>query len=264
MKRTSAIAAIPLLMFASLVARAADSPDAQQQVTAITGEYDKAMNDFSQAYSAATTDEQRQKLLDEKYPQPARFSPRLLKIARDNPKTLAAFDALKWIMERDRGGQPGSPHEEALSLLTRDFAADPRAGDIATTMMWSSSPAEEAFVRAMIDKNPDRNAKAIATYILGRMYKGRVDDRGLSDADRAAASKRSENLFENARKDYADVNGGMHGTIGASADAELFELHNLAIGKVAPDIVGEDINGKPMKLSDLRGKVVMLDFWGDW
>jgi peroxiredoxin len=38
----------------------------------------------------------------------------------------------------------------------------------------------------------------------------------------------------------------------------------LAVGKVAPDIEGEDLAGVPFKLSDYRGKVVMLDFWGDW
>ncbi len=38
----------------------------------------------------------------------------------------------------------------------------------------------------------------------------------------------------------------------------------LAIGKVAPDIVGEDTDGKAFKLSDYRGKVVVLDFWGHW
>jgi peroxiredoxin len=38
----------------------------------------------------------------------------------------------------------------------------------------------------------------------------------------------------------------------------------LKVGEVAPEIEGEDIDGKPMKLSDFRGKGVVLDFWGDW
>jgi hypothetical protein len=38
----------------------------------------------------------------------------------------------------------------------------------------------------------------------------------------------------------------------------------LAIGKAAPEITGEDIDGKPLKLSDYKGKVVVLDFWGNW
>jgi cytochrome oxidase Cu insertion factor (SCO1/SenC/PrrC family) len=36
------------------------------------------------------------------------------------------------------------------------------------------------------------------------------------------------------------------------------------VGQPAPDIEGEDIDGQPFKLSDYRGKVVVLDFWGNW
>jgi thiol-disulfide isomerase/thioredoxin len=37
------------------------------------------------------------------------------------------------------------------------------------------------------------------------------------------------------------------------------------IGKPAPDFGGDfAINGKPTKLSDLKGKVVLLDFWAVW
>lgn len=36
------------------------------------------------------------------------------------------------------------------------------------------------------------------------------------------------------------------------------------IGNLAPDIEGEDTDGRPFKLSDYRGKVVVLDFWGHW
>jgi thiol-disulfide isomerase/thioredoxin len=37
------------------------------------------------------------------------------------------------------------------------------------------------------------------------------------------------------------------------------------LGKAAPDITGEfTINGEPKKLSDLKGKVVLVDFWAVW
>ena len=36
------------------------------------------------------------------------------------------------------------------------------------------------------------------------------------------------------------------------------------VGQLAPEIEGEDLDGIPFKLSDYRGKVVMLDFYGDW
>jgi peroxiredoxin len=38
----------------------------------------------------------------------------------------------------------------------------------------------------------------------------------------------------------------------------------LQIGMVAPDIAGVDTDGTNFKLSDYRGKVVVLDFWGFW
>ncbi len=36
------------------------------------------------------------------------------------------------------------------------------------------------------------------------------------------------------------------------------------IGLPAPETVSHDLSGKDVKLSDLKGKVVVLDFWGVW
>jgi len=48
------------------------------------------------------------------------------------------------------------------------------------------------------------------------------------------------------------------------AEQPPHDPEDLAIGKVAPEIEGTDVNGMPFKLSDYRGQVVLLDFWGDW
>jgi peroxiredoxin len=37
-----------------------------------------------------------------------------------------------------------------------------------------------------------------------------------------------------------------------------------ASGNLAPDFTVTDIDGKKLKLSDYRGKVVLLDFWATW
>jgi thiol-disulfide isomerase/thioredoxin len=53
-------------------------------------------------------------------------------------------------------------------------------------------------------------------------------------------------------------------TLGQVAEASLDELRNLAIGKPAPEIDASCLDGKTRKLSDYRGKVVVLVFWGSW
>ena len=37
-----------------------------------------------------------------------------------------------------------------------------------------------------------------------------------------------------------------------------------SIGMTAPDIALPDVNGEVRKLSDLKGKVVLVDFWASW
>ena len=38
----------------------------------------------------------------------------------------------------------------------------------------------------------------------------------------------------------------------------------FGVGCEAPDIAGIDLDGVDFKLSDYKGKVIFLDFWGDW
>jgi thiol-disulfide isomerase/thioredoxin len=39
---------------------------------------------------------------------------------------------------------------------------------------------------------------------------------------------------------------------------------NLKVGDAAPDFRVKTLDGKPLKLSDFRGKYVLLDFWATW
>ena len=52
--------------------------------------------------------------------------------------------------------------------------------------------------------------------------------------------------------------------MGQRAGGAAFAFEKLNIGQTAPDIVGKDVDGNAMKLSDFADKVVVLDFWGFW
>lgn len=51
------------------------------------------------------------------------------------------------------------------------------------------------------------------------------------------------------------------GLVGSPVAAQPFQAE---VGQTAAEIEGVDLDGVPFKLSDYRGKVVFLDFWGDW
>jgi hypothetical protein len=264
----------------------APADSAEQQVDAVIAGYQQAIEDFSHAYQSAKTDQERQKLFQSKYPDASKYSPRLLAIAKSHPRTLAALKALQWVMNEGGRSTPNQS-SEALAVVTRDFASDPKVIDVVKSLAWSIEPGSEQLFRAVIKSNPDAAAKGTATFMLGRFLKnseenvrsiksnpqsaeamakwfGRDKVDALLKHDPDAMHKEAEELFEKVEKDFPNVEGGFAKTLGQSATAELFEMRHLAIGKTAPEITGADVDGKPMKLSDFRGKVVMLDFWGDW
>jgi len=140
----------------------------------------------------------------------------------------------------------------------------------------------------LVDKEREQSAEEFA-YILA-----------LRESDPAKLRAEAERLYEEVASDYSDVphitlrhreiealakapnptwNGkplsdderkqlaelvGRKQTLGQVAEGRLDEMHNLVVGKPAPEIDGVDFEGKPLKLSDYQGKVVALVFWGTW
>lgn len=48
------------------------------------------------------------------------------------------------------------------------------------------------------------------------------------------------------------------------AEGRVFRYTNLVVGRVVPDFEAVDADGNAFNLSDYRGKVTVLDFWGFW
>ena len=63
-------------------------------------------------------------------------------------------------------------------------------------------------------------------------------------------------------EEYGDIKMG-RSTIGRQANM-ILKAAQIKVGNEAPEIDGIDLDGVEFKLTDYRGKVVMLDFWGDW
>jgi hypothetical protein len=252
-----------------------DSP--AKRLAAIQKEYKAAEDAFYKAAAAVPDTPEGRKQFTEMYKpydkgQAERFQA-ALELARADPKSDAGFAALEWILTNPRAySQPaGKP---ALELLTEHHAANPRVGKVVAWVGYfrpqrgEAQAAATALIKAVTEKNPDRAARGQAVLALALEVKGKfavAEFKGAADVDRLASE--AEKAFEALLKEYADCPRLIRedaGTLGDLARAELFELRNLRVGKVAPDIEGEDLDGVKFKLSDYRGKVIVLDFWGDW
>jgi hypothetical protein len=238
----------------------ADSPRARFE--AIQKEYQQAQQEFSAAYRKATTDEERQKAIQSKYPSPEKYVPRMMELAESAPDDPAAVDALVWVVQF--GGQ-SKEADRAVERLARDHAQDRRLGQISESLVYSRSSAAESLLRAIAEKNPDHAAQGRASLALAQHlnYEAKILRRMKQDKGIAARVRQAELLFEAVIEKFGDVSY-RGGDLAEAARTELYEIRNLGIGKTAPEISGEDLNGRPMKLSDYKGKVVVLDFWGDW
>ena len=51
---------------------------------------------------------------------------------------------------------------------------------------------------------------------------------------------------------------------GKAFQEELTRIRNLTVGNSAPDFAVQDMDGNMVRLSDFRGKTVLLDFWASW
>jgi hypothetical protein len=272
------------------------SPTPAEQYQALEKEYNQAQEEFSRAYQDAKTKEERSKAFEEKYPKPEKFVPRFLELAQKNPTDPVAFDALLWVVSNGRGGVVTKGRDglalnealdKALAQLGRDHLNNPKLAQAIPNLTYSQDEGSKKFLRLVYEKSPDETARGQAGLTLARRLKqeahgarmfqaspekakqaeqwyGKEQTQAMLALDPAKVEKEAEGLLEDVLAKYKDVKGDFRGTLGKAAEGELFELRNLAIGKVAPDIEGEDLNGKKFKLSEYRGKVVVLDFWGNW
>jgi thiol-disulfide isomerase/thioredoxin len=256
--------------------------DAPQRFEVIQNAYQQALREFRDARQKATTEDERRKAVASE-PDAEQYVARMMELVESAPDDPAVVDALIWVVSF--GGQTEQV-EDAIVRLDRDHVQNPKVGQVTGRLARHMSPAAERLLRAIAEKNPVRSVQGRASFDLARLLRdearfvrqlklnkefaarvtqlhGPERTEALRAKDPDALAIEAESLFEDVVEKFGSTNGP-ESDLAKDAEAELYEIRGLAIGKTAPEITGEDLNGRPMKLSDFRGKVVVLDFWGDW
>ena len=208
----------------------------------LTKQFEDARQEYFKAYRNAN-EEERKKL---KYPDTLKHAKELMALVEKNPKDPGAVDALVGALRHGRYQGNSDVAPKVLELLKTHHLESEKLDTVCQMLAYSSREEEnKEFLTAAMAKNPHQQVKGAAALSLGQL---------MVRKNPAQAEQHFNDVIEKyGTKEQKQT-----------AKGELFEMHNLAVGKVAPEITGEDVDGKKFKLSDYRGKVVVLDFWGDW
>ena len=245
-----------------------EKSEGQKKLDSLRNEFKKLQDDVIQEYKDAKSPEEAQKLIP-------KIQKNLLKLPREDyaKKALAlsktmqttdqgSFDALVFAMSMVSRGNNKEIMKEAVDMIVKDHSKNPKM--ISVLGFISSTPDGASILEKIATKTDDRNLAGLAWYAITENLQQQSGEVGIKQAEEL--NKRTEMIYEKLAKDYADVpmaNG--RGTIGSTIKAALFELQNLSIGKVAPEVLCLNIDGdKEDKLSNYKGKVVVLDIWATW
>jgi ATP-dependent Clp protease ATP-binding subunit ClpA len=228
-----------------------------EQYQALIDELGKSGPKLKKAYSEAATEEEKDKIEKEFNSMLQKLVRRLLELAEKNPKDKVASEALSFAVINAR---EGSDADKAVQLMLKNHID--KVAEQLPELSEASSPAVEKLIRGFLEKSTDPKDKGQATFTLAKYFKNRSESSDLKPGEQEKLSQQAEHFFAEVVDKYGKVDS-LADAIKEAKDG-LAELRIFGIGKVAPDIEGEDIDGKKFKLSDYRGKVVVIDFWGNW
>ncbi len=161
--------------------------------------------------------------------------------------------SLLWCMENFgqsgiRWKNPGKVLTSLSNQLIDNYADADWASDLSQVISRQvherSFDAASALLR-LERMQSDPAAKESIAYTRAMMWKGMDDEQWMADV---AAFKKAYPASASAKK----------------IDQMIAVIANLKVGKMAPALAGKSIDGDPIALSDYKGKVVFLVFWGFW
>ena len=256
---------VPWLLLSAAAVPAQQSPPAAPpspppSADEMQREFDQALRAWSDANKAArkANDHEAQARLRAVRPEPA-FAARFLEAAQALAGTEAAVPYLVWVVQNG----PDPLATAAMTTLMDAHVASPgvRLAVARIGGLKRAFGAERSlrWLDRVLAGNRDPHVLAQAHYTRAAMH---VGTRAVATSDELREQAIAH--LQQAHTLLVSLPPGTARSLGGLVDELLDEARRLEPGLPAPEIEGEDLDGVAFKLSDYRGKVVLLDFWGDW
>jgi WD40 repeat protein/S1-C subfamily serine protease len=234
--------------------------DLEPRVKGMYEEYTSAVNEFNKQIQGATNQFQLAIIQKTQNPGP-KYAQRFFQIAERDRKSTAAFQALYLACVADDSAAQGSVFKTALDRILEDHATKRWVHHAFQGLYSEDHPAVAGFFRETLKRNPHRTVQAAACYYLANWLK---DKPKYDEAEVLTLLKRCADEFKDVQLEYEADDRQVEYSVAALAKPALFALEHLSEGKKAAEIAGKDVDGKPFRLSEYAGKVVVLDFFVDW
>ncbi|NNM03851.1 MAG: hypothetical protein HKO65_02010 [Gemmatimonadetes bacterium] len=191
------------------------------------------------------------------------FTSRYEALAGEFWGTEAALEAKFWLIRRAPRDARSATIGEATDAIFARYAESPHIKRLGDLMSSFSVEQREKYFGGLRENSPHAEVRAAVIYDLAR-YKKRYMRYGMVE-DAPETREQVEADLNLLMEEYADLPTG-GSTYGVMADALLnaYTDEELAIGQRAPEIIGVTADGKDIRLGQFLGRVVVIDFWGDW
>lgn len=235
------LCALPVLLSAQ------DSkPDIAAEFSALRTAYNDAQTAWLAPLRAAKTDAEREKVeLDESKHPNATVLPKLRELAKRAKGAPEELDVWAFVLTREP--MLDDRKKIALELFAKHADSEKLESIIGALSYATEDPEVLAALAKVAASSPHRTVRAAA--LMTQVGHG-VSNGDLNPTQRKALETVAEQFSETRQ--------------GKEAKAALALLAKYAPGCTAPDFAGPGVDGKEIKLSDFRGRVVLLDFWGYW
>lgn len=249
------IAVISLLLAAASAAAPADAQRIQKS-------WDLTMEKWSLEISAAATPEVRAKI-NASRPDATPFAKQMWEVIGPALSEDWTLEPAAWFLRATPGLLTSTPEGSTTPTFAKEIETirktvetrhvkSAKLTPMCMALAISQDPRSLGILEKIQNLNPDKKVQGVAALAAAMVLKTLGDDPEMM--------RKRLTYLRKAIVESSDVEIG--GTsVAKLAEDELYIIRFLTKGRVAPDIAGIDSAGRPLKLSEFKGKVVMLLFW---